>query len=289
MPDEDGLPASSKQNNAKQRGERYKLFVIDTKTRGVDWLPPEEDTYQSRLQVMLYRRLLTSLLSLDTPFDFEHFWWQVGVDSSIEFSTLFLAQSGLLFGDRERPTTTLDGLAEEWQMMVANSGVVEVDPNLELIYRLQPKGTSWKGKRSAGMASRQSVPSTVNQEEQDLAKAIAASLGTGSASNNGLSAKQADDAGEIDQELQKALYESLKSTPTTEGPLPPDSGLAKPEPVENGDNSIDTFKTIGTKQFLYDDAMLQGHLDSVLEFWKGLRQPVGVPPNLARRCEYVSM
>jgi exonuclease V len=238
---------------------------------------------------MLYRRLLISLLSLDTPFDFQDFWWQVGVDSSVEFSTLFLAQSGLMFGDTERRTTTLGGLAEEWQRMVANSGVVEVDPNLELIYRLQPKGMNWKGKRSAGMASRTSLLSTVSQEEQDLAKAIAASLSASLPSANGASAsaKQSEDAVDIDQELQKALYESLKPTITSEDLAPPtaDGALAIPELAANDDNSIGTFKTIGTKQFLYDDTMLQRHLDSVLEFWKGVRQPVGVPPNLARRCE----
>ncbi|KAH6917068.1 exonuclease V a 5' deoxyribonuclease-domain-containing protein [Coprinopsis sp. MPI-PUGE-AT-0042] len=284
--DEDWLPTSShRQDKARQRSEQYKLFVVDTKTRSVDWLPPEEDTYQSRLQVMLYRRLLSSLLSLETPFDFRDFWWQVGVDSTVEFSTLFLTQSGLLFSNTDHPTTTLDGLAEEWRSMVADSGVVEVDPNLELIYRLQPKGTNWKGKWSSGMASRASA---VNQEQQDLAKAIAASLAPSVPSIPGSSTEQANGVGEIDEELQKALYESLKPTPTTEGPPPPaiNGAPATPEIAASSDNSVTTFKTIGTKQFLYDDAMLQGHLDSVLEFWKGLRQPVGVPPNLARRCEF---
>ncbi|TFK26634.1 hypothetical protein FA15DRAFT_262361 [Coprinopsis marcescibilis] len=292
--------ASTKgKGRARSPSRRRILQVWDTKTRTVDWLPPDEDTYASRLQVMLYLRLLEGLLSIDVPFDFPAFWKKAGVDQSKAFSKRFIAQTGLLVHHNEGlPTTNLDGLVQSWQNLVESSGVIEIDHKLRLIYRRQPEGTVRKGKRVVRIHRAAQV---LDREDHALAKAIEASLAEsrmleaaagarGEGTSNGPDKRPPcpkNDDEEIDEELQKALYRSL--LPQSKGSPPPGGKGSPSDPIsvddnEEADTSIYSFKTIGTKAFFFDGPMLQGHIDYILEFWQGKRKPQGVSESLVRRC-----
>jgi exonuclease V len=125
---------------------------------------------------------------------------------------------------------------------------------------------------------------------------------------------------DVDVELQNALYSSLSAVSATEdeevAPLPP--RRTKPHPmfepgpplpelpstppnqpvelepqgpppdvVEEPQVEYDNhgYKIVGRKQVQYDGPKLDAHLDSVFQFWRSERKPVGVPVELARRCK----
>ena len=53
----------------------------------------------------------------------------------------------------------------------------------------------------------------------------------------------------------------------------------------SGAPSSPSLEVIGTKEFMMDDEMLDTHVESVFQWWRGDRAPQGVPVELARRCQ----
>jgi exonuclease V len=45
---------------------------------------------------------------------------------------------------------------------------------------------------------------------------------------------------------------------------------------------------IGSRQFLYNEDLLNVHTANILQWWHGKREPRGVPIHLSRRCLYVN-
>lgn len=190
-------------------------------------MPLEEDTYGSRLQVMLYHRLLSELISTEKPFDFVALWDRLGIDPTIEFSTGFLVQAGLLDHNNGFSTTNLDGLVELWERILKASSIADVEPQLQLIYRLQPRAENSNGKGKEGVASALNEMQFVqpfNTEARDIARAIRNSLlnaSEGMVQGSSKGDNQQEEEPELDIELQKVLYQSL--VPQVTGiQLPPD-------------------------------------------------------------------
>ena len=94
--------------------------------------------------------------------------------SSQSFSTRFLVQAGLITESDSFQMICLDDLAKAWTHMVQQLGNCKVDTNLEIIYRLRPGNL--KGKRKDEGKARMQDPIQFTQEDQDLARAIEASL-----------------------------------------------------------------------------------------------------------------
>lgn len=141
------------------------LHLVDTKTRRSGSLPPDEDTLSSRLQLNLYRRLLSALLST-SGFDFSGLYHRLGLDSAKLFSERFRAQAGL-----DGAAGCLNDLTQQWEAGVRVLDIDGIDPELQLIYRhAKSKDTSnkWRGKQKA--------PTDAGQEERDIARALEASL-----------------------------------------------------------------------------------------------------------------
>ncbi|KIL71568.1 hypothetical protein M378DRAFT_65079 [Amanita muscaria Koide BX008] len=240
---DDFFPIQRSPRNTAEK-HTHTLMITDTKTRRTDSLPSTDDTLASRLQLMLYHRLLSGLLSEYPPFDFSSLWDRLGLDSSAIFSTQFLLEAGLVTDDRQERMACLDDLVNCWHRTAQHLDVVGVDSELHLVYRLQPKfqGSSTRRRRKS-----------TSQEDRDLALAIEASL-------RDLDVKHDVDVAE------------------------PSPNSASNVPVEQGDSSTEPLKIIGTKQFLYDEVLLENHLTDVLEWWYGKRKPRGVPVHLSRRC-----
>ncbi|KAK0456175.1 exonuclease V [Armillaria borealis] len=116
---------------------QHTLRLIDTKTRRSEFLPSDEDTLSSRLQLMLYHRLLSSLISTETPFDFTRFWEQANVDPAWQFSERFLTQTGSLLGTFHPAFTCLNDLTTLWRNTTSKLDIPGIDPCLQLIYRRQ--------------------------------------------------------------------------------------------------------------------------------------------------------
>ncbi|KAF9074927.1 exonuclease V a 5' deoxyribonuclease-domain-containing protein [Rhodocollybia butyracea] len=141
------------------------LHLIDTKTRHKNSLPRDEDTCSSRLQLMLYHRLLTGLISTTNTFDFTFFWQKLGLDPTALFSQSFLTQALLM-----EEVNCLRSLVDLWHLAVARLNGAKVHSTLQLVYR------SRSSRRQRSPGKRKDKLTTSSREDSEIAKAIEASL-----------------------------------------------------------------------------------------------------------------
>ncbi|KAF7981088.1 hypothetical protein HWV62_34783 [Athelia sp. TMB] len=290
----------------------YTLHLLDTKSRKSRSLPEDSDTKSSRLQLMLYHRLLSALICND--FDFDSLWKRLKLNPLKQLSARFQAQSGLIFSGDGPRLNCLDGLVQMWNSNVRLLDIGGIDPTLVLVYRFQPqvkRKKKWAGRKRTGDISQ----SIVSQEESDIARAIAESM-------QDIAGVSATGGNEIDDDLAAAIAESLKqpaitvpsfsdegsNTGVLTGGTSPDGTVsdgvaedpdvllvlqqslvdrlgAKEETLDAVDNTSDSssdFKNsgelmiIGTKDFKMDDIFLDAYLTDILQWWHGKRQPKGV-------------
>jgi exonuclease V len=114
------------------------LYLKDNKTRQYRSVPPHHDTLSGRLQLMLYRRLLSQLVAKSPLYDFKRLWKKLGVKSSSRLPTKFLVQANLISDNTDFQSTCLDDVVTSWHKLVKESNVQGVNENLELVYRLRP-------------------------------------------------------------------------------------------------------------------------------------------------------
>ncbi|KAF8640994.1 hypothetical protein AX17_000639 [Amanita inopinata Kibby_2008] len=286
--------------NRKEPSQKHTnmLYIIDTKTRRTDSLPPPDDTLPSRLQLMLYYRLLSALLSEYPSFDFPAIWKKLGLDSARLFSANFLIQASLVTNSKQGRTACLDDLVRVWHQVVESMDIVGIDPELQLVYRLQlEEGKIGRQKRRRVQALGNVPTILISQEERELALAIEASL------------QDLEDLerGKKQEEVLEPLIYQQDDTRDTHSPVDEDLGLSlvgenagvavdltelqacvvegkgSPDGREH-EEEYQSSRIIGTKEFFYDKDTLDVHVASVLEWWHGERRPEGVPLHLSRRC-----
>ncbi len=243
----------------------YRLQIIDTKTRKHASLPPAEDTLPSQLQLMLYHRLLSRLVSSEPSFDFLTFWQLANVDPTRQFSWQFLEEAGLISAYDEFQVLNLADLSALWQDLVCQLRIARVDDQLKLVYRLQSYGP--KGESSSVLP----------------AKIIVSSLGT--SSNPPMKGAASDENGKLP--LVQGWNPLSRSSPRSEQVSSDHKDNPKQHPQELGDIEKGSYQTLGIKTFEYDPGLLSGHVADVLSWWRGERKPRGVPVELTRRCRYV--
>ncbi|KAF9024137.1 hypothetical protein BDZ89DRAFT_1114811 [Hymenopellis radicata] len=96
-------------------------------------LPPDEDTLQSRLQLMTYHHLLSSLLDTKHPYDFVKFWRAVDVDPNWTFSDKFIQDVRGVLGEVQ--FTCLDDLTRLWTERIPELDISSLEKSLQLVYR----------------------------------------------------------------------------------------------------------------------------------------------------------
>lgn len=299
----DFLPSPSKAKTRKStsppRNIVHELSLIDTKTRRSNSLPSDDDALSSRMQLMLYHHLLSTLLS--PTFSFSSFWEKVQVDPFAQFSDVFLMQSGLARqtdGDVVLASAEcLDDLTDLFYSTVRSLKVHSVSPILEIIYRTQPKRSAATPEVSRPTMLNDSFGNVADQEARDLALAIETSR------------REFED----DPELQRALAESLRDVVPQEdseaeltdnkNPAADTAESTQSENVERdqqmGELSTaelgtkagkrkepqpETPRVIGRKSFAFDEAVLHAYVQDVLQWWRGERPPRGVDLEHTRRC-----
>ncbi|KAG8708400.1 hypothetical protein FRC09_001275 [Ceratobasidium sp. 395] len=159
----------------------HTIHILDNKTRGVPSIPKPRDSYQSRLQLMLYKRLLDGLLGsplspnhsspspsppLSTHFSFSAIWDHHSVDPSESFSARFLEESALLvLSNQLGPSATkakcLKDLEHAWEEIaeeLVESRQTEdkdgvVSRRLKLVYRLRERAGKLKKRPTAPSSS----------------------------------------------------------------------------------------------------------------------------------------
>ena len=113
-----------------------------------DTLPPEEDALGSRVQLMLYHRLLSNALSSYKrtipslePLDFDALWRKAEVDPTRVFSLSFLRRSHFsemqVDAEEAYSCRCLDQLVEIWHRTVGSFNIIGVNKTLTLLYRSQ--------------------------------------------------------------------------------------------------------------------------------------------------------
>jgi exonuclease V len=312
--------AKSRKSASPPRNKVHELSVIDTKTRRSNSLPSDDDAFSSRMQLMLYRHLLSALLS--PTFSFSAFWEKTQVDPFAKFSDAFLMQTGLARQTDEDVVLAspecLDDLTDLWHSTVRSLQVQGVSPTLEIVYRTQEKRSAPPPDGFRQTRLTDSFGNVADPEARDLALAIEASRRES----------------EGDPELQRALAESLRDVipkndseaeltdsknsdadtqipsrqVTEQLPDKPDipwyaqsvaTESTQPENVERdqqtGERSTaelgtragkrkETPGVIGRKSFAFDEAVLHAYVQDVLQWWRGERPPRGVDLEHTRRC-----
>ncbi|KAK4046437.1 hypothetical protein OIO90_006569 [Microbotryomycetes sp. JL221] len=180
-------PSPQKDAAAKQRevqAEReWAFFLVDSKTRYNRSLPPADESKPSRLQVMLYYRLLTAMLikerdditSVD-PFDWTRLAETLSLDLDSPLSDRFLSaivplnEQSILSEQLCHAKTLLqfiECLHTFGDILGANDASTSLfEPVLALQYRLRQNTRRWKPRKKTRL----------QQEEEDIQKAIAESL-----------------------------------------------------------------------------------------------------------------
>ncbi|KAL1748951.1 exonuclease V [Schizophyllum fasciatum] len=245
---------------------KYTLNLVDTKTRTTHSTPSHEDALPSRIQLMLYHRILSDLLSTSPSFDFAHLWATLDLDPYRPFPTTILRDTGMLQPAEDGPLCLADVVELWWKLR--DELHAEVASQLQLVYRLIPEGKR-PGRRGKGWRRESSFQEF---EDKDLARAIQASL-------DDLSNARATPADDSENDLIGATTVEVehKTIPATEGQYVADGDSGAP-------SSPPPLEVVGTKVFNMDDALLDAHVESVLQWWRGERAPQGVPVELARRC-----
>ena len=122
---------------AKQR-KYHILKLIDTKSRKSNSLPRDDDALPSRLQLMVYHKLLSALLDTQHPFDFASFWAVTSVDPTRSFSESFLEDTqDLIREKKDYGFACLNDLSTIWQEKAEGLDVPGVHRTLQVIYRQQ--------------------------------------------------------------------------------------------------------------------------------------------------------
>ena len=165
----------------------YDLTIIDYKTRRAPSLPPEEDTVSSQLQLMLYHRLLSTLLLPET-FDFDALWAKQGIDPHKSFSRSFVEDIGWPTEDLLEVHVDLCSMVAAWVSAVhsarsCGAPLRGISPELQIIYRKasvekNPFYGRQKKPGSEYKAAENDLEALALREELDIARAIEESLFT---------------------------------------------------------------------------------------------------------------
>ncbi|GAA5846028.1 hypothetical protein JCM11251_007334 [Rhodosporidiobolus azoricus] len=164
-----------------QSGSRVGFVLSDTKTRFNRSLPAKPESRAARLQLMLYRRLFTSLLQPEPPpssspvpspliptlssrasttsFSWSRLYSHLSLNPSILLSSAFLRSiepilAGSNLGSYLNNAKTLSAFVEVlgcYGEMMRGEREPErlLEEKMEISYRLREEGSGWRGRRSA--------------------------------------------------------------------------------------------------------------------------------------------
>ncbi|KAG6380966.1 exonuclease V a 5' deoxyribonuclease-domain-containing protein [Boletus reticuloceps] len=265
----------------------YELHIVDYKTRRSSTIPLDEDSLSPRLQLMMYHRMLSSLLEPEA-FDFDLLWRRLELDPTKPFSTQFLKQ--VHWEQRQIDPTDcnvhLDRLVSEWVSTVQRrrAGFMGVSQQLQLVYRRE---------LDLARAIEDSLSEMGHQEAAQVARHVAQNVKQVGPSSVGCTSAVWKDlispsepeqtnpalAWGIQQSLlthaRKALANSQQASATYD----------ETEPVVDAQVQGGTISPIiGTKEFRMNDDELDPHIADILQWWLGARPPRGVDVSQTNRC-----
>ncbi|ESK81819.1 hypothetical protein Moror_16761 [Moniliophthora roreri MCA 2997] len=212
---------------------------------------------------MMYYRFLDDILSRD---NFSPFWERLGLDPEKRFSDAFTAQTGLFPDGTTSPIACLNDFTSTglWRSSISRVDSAFIDPTLRLIYR-SSRQTKRRVRKLKGKEDSVSA-----QEQADIARAIAASLNDSpTASSSGQPIATGFTMG----------FETLSHSNGKDQSIPNEESGEATEDENDFDASI-----VGNKDFKYDAKFLDAHVQDVLDYWEGRREPRGVTIEQSGRC-----
>lgn len=270
--------------------KRWSFVLSDTKTRHSNSLPPKADSRASRLQLMLYHRLFTTLLtskSTDTTpaFPWEDLFSHITLDPLATLSEEFLlAIQPLLVQSNlglETATTLMDFILALQRYGDFMRGDEEndsiLDEELEISYRLRNNVRGWKESRAAKrqrLLEEMKRKTPNEEEEEELERELRQTLLVD------------DEEMEVDYIVEEKVVEEYESSDSgEEGDLeiirllipPPREPSPPPPPVMEG-------TLIGYERFKFEEVQLNDWVRSATQFWTGEREAVGVSIDQTSRC-----
>ncbi|TFY61153.1 hypothetical protein EVJ58_g4701 [Rhodofomes roseus] len=291
--DNEAEPLASRATNALacSSPHRYAIHLSDTKTRTTPDIPPDEDALAHRFQLMLYHRLLSSLMArpfgtgdsserattTSQPLDFAAVWRKLSLNPRRPFSDTFIRGARRLLdraarsptqGDVSHTTPSgsaehrylaldcLDDLVAAWQKAVERLDVDGIDTTLTLEYILQTP-------------DKPDVlyPASVSQSQE---------------TRPSVDAEVVEGISQVSGDTVIGLSQDSEATAVGDGDEKATMGAS----ASNSDDKAQLVAgMLGVKEFVMDDQMLDDHLRSILQYWHGHRQPKGAPAGLERRCE----
>lgn len=225
-PSKKGKEKAANQEEAEPKHvdtRRWGFYISDSKTRYNPSMPPKNESRASRLQLMLYHRLLSSLLTptpsadpsdvspspqpdCPAPFDWPRLYTHLSLDPAAPFTEPFLTSiQPVVVGSSLESSLSSARTLEQFVVALQRYGETlgaklsvrgPFEPELEIHYRLRNSQRKWKAKKK----------SRKEREEEDLKRAIAESL---SASEGG---RNVATAGEDEEDLARALAMSLEQS-----------------------------------------------------------------------------
>lgn len=303
MSDEEGhieRPCTPPPRRRSEIPPSFCLHILDTKTRRYPTMPQVEDTLSTRLQLMLYRRLLLGMVYppplSSAAVEFGKFFEHLRLSRTRSFSAKFQEDAQL-----PPEMNCLQKLETCWRAAVEMLHVDGIDESMTVEYRLQQSRVRKPaGRRKKELAAEE-------QEKENIARAVAASLADAAkAAADGVgSAVQSAVAASVAEPCVPAPS-SLSTVQTSDSEKFADNLAAQPggDVLQLSEDKLTTANAddpssdsepeiglasgiIGTKRFRNDDGFLDAHLTDVLQFWHGERPPRGVDVTLTRRCRYV--
>ena len=122
----------------------HTLHLRDAKTRYWRSIPDDAEATAGRLQLQIYFTLLDNLIAREPPFDFEMLWKKLGVKPDAKLPTRFLVQAQLR-SENDDLEISLNALVTTFFELIRDK-MMQVSPDLELVYYLRPSAINPKGK-----------------------------------------------------------------------------------------------------------------------------------------------
>ncbi|KAJ3527690.1 hypothetical protein NM688_g8096 [Phlebia brevispora] len=201
---------------------RFQLHISDTKTRRYPSMPLEEDTLPARIQLMLYRRLLSNLLaSPPSPeaVDFEAVWDKLELSPTAAFSSAFVEQAELNNYGPPEGEWCLRDLVRVFKSSVEALHVAGVDSALTVEYRSQSRrrrkrepdedAETDKGKEKVADEDVDMIPAPHPVEEAEVEKARLANLASSPAAS-----QVREDHAEVPPRTHVASFQEQSTAPS---------------------------------------------------------------------------
>ncbi|KIJ53528.1 hypothetical protein M422DRAFT_64540 [Sphaerobolus stellatus SS14] len=271
----------------------HSLHLVDNKTREAPSLPEDSTTFGSKIQLMIYKKLLDNLLSLAPLFDFDRLWRQLQLNPRMSFSPAFLEELSSEIGAEDIPMCLKD-FEDRWTAAVRLlnvTGVVNgssaskdpVDSRLTLVYRLRSKESEKKKRKGMQQTIFQYLRTTTEAaltEERTGFEKLVTEVKVVAGNPEQTPVVNASVPPTISEEQGTSTGESTTSKTGSESKSDVDSNLTRLEK-----NGVKVGEIIGQIQFEHDDTILKDHVRNILEWWYGHREPIGVSEENAGRCQ----